>query len=255
MMICRWFPHPFAGASALALVVVALAAPAPADTPPCSTQEDPRSKAYQFRQQMDRCEGIRDSRPIAAIGLRLASYTIGLPQAQRRAEQGEVLSLQVPAAAAGQDDPAVTVQARGGYYQMTPLRLGSPRQGWRPFVWGAGVIKREGIDPSQLRATALLRQPGDADQWLPVKFAPAGAYNLVIASNGALPVASVRILGPDNRLVRECSTRTRLETELPCRWEARDRPAGTYRLIARSADGGSPLLNVSLRHDPGWLGR
>lgn len=254
-MTRRWFPYRFALASALALVVVATAAPAPAGTPPCSTKGDARSTAYQFRQQMDRCEGIRASRPIAAIGLRLASYSIGIPQPQRRAEQGEVLSLQVPAAAAGQDDPAVTVQARGGSYQMTPLRLGRARTGWRAFEWGAGVIKREAISANQLRATALLRQPGDADQWLPVKFAPAGAYNLVIASNGALPVASVRILGPDGRLERECSGPTRLETELPCRWEARDRPAGIYRLIARSAEGGSPLLNVSLRHDPSWLKR
>jgi hypothetical protein len=34
--------------------------------------------------------------------------------------------------------------------------------------------------------------------------------------------------------VRECSGSTRVETELPCRWEARDRPAGKYRLIALS---------------------
>ena len=254
-MTRRWFQYRFALASALVLVVVAMAAPARAGTPPCSTKGDARSTAYQFRQQMDRCEGIRASRPIAAIGLRLASYSIGIPKPQRRAEHGEVLSLQVPAAAAGQDDPAVTVQARGGSYQMTPLRLDSSSEGWRAFEWGAGVIKREAISANQLRATALLRQPGDADQWLPVKFAPAGAYNLVIASNGALPVASVRILGPDGRLERECSGPTRLETELPCRWEARDRPAGIYRLIARSAESGSPLLNVSLRHDPSWLKR
>jgi len=246
-------PHPIARVLAFGLLMVTLATPAPAGSPPCSTQGNPRSTAYQFRPQMDRCEGIRASRPIAAIGLRLASYSIGLPQPQRRAEQGEVLGLQVPAAAASQDDPAVTVQARGGDYQMTPLRLGSARTGWRSFEWGAGVIRREGIDPSKLRSTALLRQPGEADQWLPVKFAPAAAYNLVITSNGAQPVASVRILGPGNRLVRECSGPTRVETELPCRWEARDRPAGTYRLIARSAESGSPLLNVSLRHDPSWL--
>jgi hypothetical protein len=86
----------------------------------------------------------------------------------------------------------VSVQALGGDYQMTPLRLGSPRQGWRAFEWGAGLIQREQISASQLRATALLRQPGDADQWLPVKFTPAGVYSLVIASNGALPVATVR---------------------------------------------------------------
>jgi hypothetical protein len=117
------------------------------------------------------------------------------------------------------------------------------------------LIQRETISPSQLRATALLRQPGDVDQWLPVKFTPAGGYSLVIASNGALPVANVRILGPGSRLVLECSGPTRLESELLCRWDGRKDPAGTYRLVARSADGGGALLNVSLRHDPRWLVR
>jgi hypothetical protein len=163
-----------------------------------------------------------------------------------------VIRLQVPA---GLESPAVTVQARGGEYQMTTLRLGSPRQGWRAFEWGAGLILRENISPRQLRATALLLQPGDVDQWLPVKFTGAGDYSLVIASNGALPVANVRILGPGRRLVKECSGRTRLETELLCRWDGRNDPAGTYRLVARSAEGGGELLNVSLRHDPRWLTR
>ena len=228
------------------------APPAAAAPPPCPSREDPRSTAYQFRAQMDRCEGIRGSRPIAAIGLRLASYTIGEAKRERRAEWGEVIRLQVPA---GPESPAVMVQARGGDYQMTPLRLGSPRQGWRAFEWGAGLIQRENISPSQLRATALLRQPGDVDQWLPVKFTPAGVYSLVIASNGALPLANVRIIGPGNRLVQECSGHTRLETELLCRWDGRKDPAGTYRLVARSADGGGAPLNVSLHHDPRWLSR
>jgi hypothetical protein len=122
-------------------------------------------------------------------------------------------------------------------------------------VWGAAVIQREEIRVNQLRAIALLRQPGDADQRLPVKFAPAGEYNLVIASNASVPVATVRIVDADNLLVRECLVPPRLETELPCRWEARDRPAGNYRLIVHSAEGNKTLLNVSLRHDPRWLAR
>jgi hypothetical protein len=222
---------------------------------PACLEGDPRASVYQYRPQMDRCEGIRVSRPIAAIGLRLASYSIGIPQVQRRQEQGQVLSLQVPAPGADQDVPAVTVQARGGKYLMTPLRLGTAHQGWRSFSWGSGVIKREGIQPIELRATALLRQPGDADQWLPVKFTTADVYSLVIASNGALPVANVRILGPGRRFVKECSGPTRLETELLCRWDGRNDPAGIYRLVARSAEGGGELLNMSLRHDPRWLSR
>jgi hypothetical protein len=248
----RCFAHAASGLSATGLLL-ALCAAAPASAaPPCPSREDPRSTAYQFREQMDRCEGIRGSRPIAAVGLRLASYTIGQPQSEPRAQRGEVFRLQVPA---GLDSPAVTVQALGGDYQMTPLRLGSPRQGWRAFEWGAGLIQREKIGASQLRATALLRPPGDVDQWLPVKFTAAGVYSLVIASNAALPVANVRILGPGRRFVKECSGPTRLETELLCRWDGRNDPAGIYRLVARSAEGGGELLNMSLRHDPRWLSR
>jgi hypothetical protein len=117
------------------------------------------------------------------------------------------------------------------------------------------LIQREKIGASQLRATALLRPPGDVDQWLPVKFTAAGVYSLVIASNAALPVANVRILGPGRRLVKECSGPIRLETELLCRWDGRNDPAGIYRLVARSAEGGGELLNMSLRHDPRWLSR
>lgn len=240
------------GGASLSGLLLALAPAGSVAPPPCSTRENPRSPAYQFRTQMDRCEGIRGSRPIAALGLRIASYTIGQAQSERRAERGEVFRLLVPA---DSGSPAVTVQALGGEYLMTPLRLGGPRQGWRAFEWGAGLIQRENITASQLRATALLSQPGDADQWLPVKFSPAGVYSLVIASNGALPVATVRILGPGSRLVKECSGPTRLESELVCRWDGRKEPAGTYRLVARSAEGGGALLNVSLRHDPSWLTR
>lgn len=45
---------------------------------------------------MVRCEGIRASRPIAAIGLRLASYSIGLPQPQRLVEQGRCFACRYP---------------------------------------------------------------------------------------------------------------------------------------------------------------
>lgn len=253
-MTRRWFPHILLLASAYALFEVALATQAPAGTPPCTTQGNPRTTDYQFRQQMDRCEGIFDSRPIAAIGLSLASYTIGVPLAQRRAGQGEVIGLQVPAGSASQKEPAVTVQANGGDYKMTPLGLASPRAGWRSFYWGAGVIRRENISLSQLHATALISQSGQAHQKLPVKFAPAGAYNLAITTNGAQRVAYVRIVNSNNQLVSDCAGSTRLERELHCRWEARNRPAGSYRLIARSTEGGT-LLNENLLHDPSWLGR
>jgi hypothetical protein len=149
----------------------------------------------------------------------------------------------------------VTVQARGGEYQMTPLNFGSPRQGWREFIWAAGLIRREAITPSELRATAFLQQPGEATQWVPVRFAPSVTYSLVIASNGSQPLAYVRILGPGDRLVKECSGPTRLEGELFCQWDGRRHPAGSYRLEARAAGSGAGPLNLSLRHDPSWLTR
>lgn len=247
-----WYPALIATISAFALSFT-LAPPSSAQT--SCIKGDARSSGYQLREGMERCEGIRGSRPISASGLRLASYTIGKPLIYSRPLGGKEIALMVPAGASGPDGPMVTVRARGSDYQMIPLQLGSSRQGWRPFAWGTGLLQREGIGIGQLRATALLRQPGDADLWVPVKFASAGAYTLVIASNGALPVANVRIFGPGSRLVQECSGPTQLETELLCRWDGRNVPAGTYRLVASSAQGGSALLNVSLRHDPSWLKR
>ena len=208
---------------------------------------------FQRRQSMDRCEGVRRSQLISASGLWLSSFSIGQSNVQRQADGGETLRLWVPISTVYLPHLNVRVQARRGHYLMEPLQFGSAQEGWKTFTWGTAVIRREQIREDQLRATALLRQPGDADQWLPVKFAPANAYNLVIASNAALRVDFVRIVDSNDQLVRECSGPTRLETELPCRWDARDRPAGTYRLIIRSADSGNPLLNVSLRHNPSWL--
>lgn len=252
VMIQRYWYAFEASAFSLTGILFALSAAVSAAPPPCPTSENSRSTIYQFRAHMERCEGLRGSNPIAAIGLRLASYTIGQPQREHRPNQGEVFRLLLPAV---HDHPMVTVQALGSDYQMIPLQLGSPLNGWRPFEWGAGVILRERISASQLRATALLRQLGEVDEWVPVKFSSASVYSLVITSNGALPVAYVRIIGPGNRLVKECSGPTRLESELFCRWDGRNDPAGRYRVIARSAQGGGALLNVGLRHNPSWLTR
>ena len=251
-----WFHAPTRTLIFGSAVVLALAGPAPAGPPPCRTSWNQLGTAYQFRPKMDRCEGMRGERPISAVGPWLASYSIGEVRGQKRPQGGESFNLLVPAIGSARQMPELKVQARGGEYQMIPLQLGLPRQGWRDFIWSAVLIRREAIHPRELRATARLRQPGgDLDLWIPVKFTPASGYSLVIASNGALPLANVRILGPGNRLVQECSGPTRLETELLCRWDGRTDPAGTYLLVARSADSGGALLNVSLRHDPRWLAR
>ncbi len=202
---------------------------------------------------MDRCEGIKHTKLISATGLRLTSFTIGTPRPVISFDEGLVFTLQIPVSNSGLPDPDVIVKAVNSTYLMTPLRLGPARLGWKSFAWGGGVIRREKIASTDLRATALTGRTGDQDQRLPVKFAPARAYNLVITSNGPLPVAYVRILGPGSRLIKECSGTTLLETELLCRWDGRNDPAGTYLLVARSADSGNTLLNVSLRHDPSWL--
>lgn len=252
----HWFPLSTLGISPLAVILVLLV-PVSVGRHPCPTAENTGNKAYQFRLHMDRCEGLLGRRPITAMGLRLASYTIGEPQRQSRRSRGEVFNLQVPETPNVQVEPSVLVQARSGDYKMKPLRLGRPVQGWREFFWGAELLLQEEINTKQLRATAVLSPPGSADEWLPVKFTAAGAYNLVIASNAPQLVATIRILSMDKRLVHECSGPTRLEAEFICLWNGRDRngrisPAGRFFLIVRPAGGGRGL-NVSLRHDPRWL--
>ena len=75
----HWFPLTTVGVSPLAVVLV-LSVPVSVGRPPCPTAENFGSTAYQFRLHMDRCEGLLGRRPITAMGLRLASYTIGEPQ-------------------------------------------------------------------------------------------------------------------------------------------------------------------------------
>jgi len=230
-----------------------LGAPAVSSAAPSCGKIDPRISTYQLRTAMERCEGTRSSRPIAATGLMLASFTIGQPKIHRKKDAGEVFSLQVPVSSADRREPAVKVHAWHGNYLMEPIRLNQSNKGWRSFIWSAGVISRERISPEQLRATAQITQPGDEDQWLPVKFAPSAIYTLVIASNGSLPVDYVFIVGPGRQVVKRCSGPFRIESELRCLWDARSVPAGTYELVAQSSDVGQTLLNVSLRHDPRWL--
>jgi hypothetical protein len=150
--------------------------------------------------------------------------------------------------------PKVAVEAWKANYRMEPLRLAAPKQGWSEFSWAETVIQGERIPYHQLRATALLRPPGDANQWLPVRFAPASSYSLVISSNGSLPIANVRIVRPDNQTVAQCTVPIRLDQDLLCSWKAADLPAGPYLLRARDKNGRT-VLNETLRHDPRWLSR
>jgi hypothetical protein len=236
------------------LVVICLCPPASSDPQVCPASfRRTRGTSYRYRRNMDRCEGMRGERKVSAVGLRLASYSIGEIQGKKSPQNGLLFTLQVPAR--GLSQPDITLQTRGGEYQMIPLQLGISIQGWREFIWGAGVIQRERITPSELRATARLQQPGEANKWLPVWFAPSATYSLVVASNGSLPLAYVRIFGPGDRLVKECSGPTRLDGELLCQWDGRRNPVGNYRLEARVAGSGAGSLNVSLRHDPSWLTR
>jgi hypothetical protein len=207
---------------------------------------------------MDRCEGIKTSKEIAAIGLQLESFTIGEPTPQRSFFGGEEFSLQVPPAPEGiSSDPAVKVRAYAGpgsTYQMDPLRLERANKGWRRFVWGAGLIRNEGIRLDQVRATAMLKRDGTTNLWLPVKFSSVPTYTLVIASNGYLKLAKVRIVSAANgEVMKECSGSTPIEGELRCSWDARKQPAGFYRIVARPVDSAVKPLNVSLYHDPKWL--
>jgi len=207
---------------------------------------------------MDRCEGIRTSKEIAAVGLQLESFTIGQPRPQRTLLGGEEFSLQVPPTPAGwSSDPEVKVRAYAGpgsTYLMDPLRLERASKGWRRFVWGAGLIRKEGIRLDQVRATAKVKGDGANNLWLPVKFSSVPTYNLVITSNGYLRLAKVRIVSAANgELKKECGGDTPIEGELRCSWDARRETAGLYRIEALPADSSAKRLKVSFYHDPRWL--
>ncbi len=245
------FPSAICGVGLALAALVAL----PAAHAACP-KADPRDASYQKRTEMDRCEGVRRTKPIAADGLRLTSYTIGQARPLKGSRGGNVFTLQVPVSPAGLPEPEVAVEAWKGNYLMEPVRLVAASQGWKEFSWGAAVIQGQGILGHELRATARLRPSGDSYQWLPVWFGRASSYSLVISSNASLRVTSVRIVNPDNQIVAQCSASARIDQDLLCTWKAADLPAGTYRLIARSPEPNSPLLlNATLRHDPRWLRR
>ena len=234
-------------------LALGLSLPAAHASSPSCLKGDQRDPGWQWRPEMDRCEGIRRTKPIAAEGLRLTSYTIGLASPRKSSRGGSIFVLQVPVLAQGRREPAVAVEAWKANYRMEPRRLEVSNQGWKRFSWGAAVIQGQGISADQLRATALLRTPGDTDQWLPVVFGPANGYNLVISSNASLRVSSVRIVGANMEKVRDCITRPALlDQDLPCAWNAAGLKPGAYRLLVRS-EKGDTLLDETVRHDPRWL--
>ncbi|MEB3302375.1 MAG: hypothetical protein VKN56_10460 [Cyanobacteriota bacterium] len=218
----------------------------------CS-EDDLNDPAFQRRPDMDRCEGIDPTKPIAAHGLHLSSYAIGQATPQKRERGGSVLSLQVPVSPPGLPEPTLIVTAVKDNYLMEPLLYTAPKQGWKGFTWGTEVLRKRKISASRLRALALLKPDGDAHQLLPVRFGPASSYNLVISSTTALKVTTMRILSPKKEIVAECISRaTRLDQDLPCPWRAANLPAGTYTFLARD-EHGKEVLNQLLRHDPRWL--
>jgi len=204
----------------------------------------------EVRKNMDRCEGFSYPLPGLAWGVYLASYTIGQPQIPDEGRMG----FDVPDEP-GSDPLNVKVKARRGVYQMTPFRLGESRKGWTPFEWGVGMLSRYGIRSDELRATARLSKSGGEVQWLPVRFAPANSYSLVISGDSGLALAHVRIVGPDKKLVKECSGPIQLDGDLLCTWDGRNNSAGIYSLIAPHANDPAKQLNLSLRHNPKWLER
>jgi hypothetical protein len=183
----------------------------------------------------------------------MASFTIGQPKIP---DVGRI-GFSVPDES-GSDPLRVKVLNRNGSYRMTPYRLGKSQQkGWRPFNWGVGMLRNGGIKSDELRATAVLGKVGGDRQWLPVRFAPAKSYSLVISSIG-YELSYVHIVGPDKQLVKECSGPIKLDGDLLCEWDAGNNPPGIYRLIfpfanAKDSYGYPPHLGVPLRHNPNWL--
>jgi len=237
-------------ALAPALMLTCLAAgssPLPLLAQPCASKGNPRLATYQLREQMRRCEG-ESPRPIAATGLRLDNFSIGRPRSRTSSDNGQEIVLRVPA---GSAQPEVTVETSRNNYRMKPLEWRRGEGNWKEFVWGVGVLNQLGIRPNQLRATALLKAGGATERQLPVWFADASAYTLIVGSNEPQRLRVFRITGPDGREVVNF-LRGGNET-MKATWEARGLPRGIYTIEARSEDPSSRPLITQVQHDPRWL--
>ena len=130
---------------------------------PCGPKGKDRSTLYQERQEMRRCEGV-EPKEIAASGIRLANFTIGVPRFTRSLDGGQEIRLRIPPSGRATPDPEVWVVETTRNYKMKPLAYSQAPDRWRDFSWGASVLHQLSIQPEQLRATALLKGGGGADQ-------------------------------------------------------------------------------------------
>lgn len=217
---------------------------------PCGQKGNERSTLYQERQKMRRCEG-EEPKEIAASGIRLANFTIGVPRFTRSPDGGQEIRLRIPTLGRSKADPEVWVVETTRNYRMKPLAYIQAPDRWRDFSWGASVLHQLSIQPQQLRTTALLKGEGDADRVLPVLFAADATYSIEVAFNPSLRLRVFRVIGPDGAVVEDflASGNSTGKTT----WDARRLPRGTYTIQARTNDPASKPLLLQVQHDPRWL--
>ncbi|MFN9623791.1 MAG: hypothetical protein ACK587_13325 [Cyanobacteriota bacterium] len=235
----------------LVLASLAVATPlVPALAEDCPSKGNPRLPAYQKREQMLRCEG-ESPKPIAATGLWLDNFTIGSPRSRTSSDDGREILLRVPVIGRSSAKPEVTVETSRNNYKMKPLEWRQRGDNWQEFAWGVAVLNQLGIKPAQLRATALLPGGGGASRQLPVWFADARAYTLIVGSNTPLRLRLFRVKGPDGRVVEDfLSGGTDARRAI---WDARRLPRGIYTIEAQADDPSTKPLITAVQHDPRWL--
>lgn len=222
---------------------------------PCTKTRDRYSLDYQLRDQMKRCEGAR-SQEIAAPRLRLVSFTIGMPEVVPL-QGGRFLRLRLPVLPGeGGTEVKVVVQARKRNYKMEPLDFQSLSNGWREFRWGSGVIEDLEIPRDKLLAKAVMEKEGAAVELLPVWFAPAKAYSLILEGNTTVELMRFQVRDGRGRIVQDflrSGNKTNRGEVYYQFWEASRLPAGVYTIEASTIRGATSSVNVRVRHDPRWL--
>lgn len=202
----------------------------------------PGSLAY-IRRDNNRCEGLRDSRPVAGVP-GLMSLTTGTPP-----NYPPALLLRVP----GSDrPPTVEMQSYSRNYRLDQLRMRPTTQGFTFSLDTSenSVLQRSGVPPSSLRAVAYVEQDSERLYYPVILGNSSGRYEFVVYSpdRRRFPVFEIRRNGT-TILSRPRNQPTSGAISLV--WQAKDSPAGTYELYL--VDDQQQTRRFRFVHNPGWL--
>lgn len=206
--------------------------------------------AYQRRNNPRRCEGINRQGVSGSFGLvSFATSTLRHYPTQ--------LSLQIPQMG---PNPNLRVRSFGRRYQLDDLTLQrSQNQNWYQINLNTNVLQNANVAAESLRAIAHL--PGSQPVYVPVIIqSSAASYDLVFYSPSRTVIHSLEI-SRNNQVVHRDSRPNPRDGEIRFTWDARNQPAGLYRLhveaeIQQRGQRPQRVTRIfALHHDPAWLSR